>query len=1408
MSTLLNINFEEEADEDTSQLKRINRIRGKKSLINSIFEFYRASYYKKNPKERALFNQKVQVIFTNLIWCIQISSLLWIPDLQITGWKDIMTVWEYLGYLRLDTICAASNVVNFCIYASLGIILFNFTGILFLASLIYHSVRIPRIFYRTFRRTLYIGSHFSLIPNVALLTLCLKYSFFPKDYALEYPEGNNGSDFKVNVGLLVAIIILLIIYFFILLLNAVFSGDIRHSMAKQILEARAHSRVEFHLAFFTYLSPILHAFLAVYNIVYFQILIMIFSGILMAEVMIYLPYFSTFVNCIMALRFFIVMMMAFIFVFARIIDKAFVITLFAAIILPILCLILIQIIIILQRKIKNEIPASIKLGTDIYGFEHLLRYALCLNNSIHSDQILQIFADCFLNSKLYSYKLTTIWETNYCIFTLNNDVLAKIKLSKGRESDITLEGIYQEYSCKKILSDYDSNESTEFLKYFNKIQDIRIEDEIVCNDLLDFWKELVSFKPELQKLNKMLISISDSIFYLNKEYTNLVVKFPKSKEAYLMYSSYVRNILSDVEKANYLESRMRSIGKIATNSFRDNKNISYFDESNGLIIISGENKDFGKITYANSKAAEILKYPLQGIIENSIDFFMPKPYSIYFKDIYTNIQPISDTELDLPPTIFLKLPNHSIIQCSGRISVTSIQNSIILVFAFKEKESKHQIALVSEEGEIYDYTEKFVENSGKTAKNLRGHSLKKLFPSLTSKNLVPFEPYKLYSTKETYLILCNSTFLGLSINYIVLLNDYLEIESWKHGDAEEAKFGKNIRFSSASNISLKYASSILPGDEAEKSTRTAREMKTVGFDSKPDVSQASIEDTIALTEICEKLENLEKNEKIVESEKMSQKSDNLSQSHVLENIVISTSKSINIFHCVFIISIIVVLATNSAVLFYTSSKVESASNIDIPITVGNIEKAINSIAHFARGILVIKDSQGPQEIIDYCFDHFLSTLAALDDLHLIVLTNVTGSSSCSSRNIFSDENIDYWKVDDGFYLEKTNLIDLLADFIRKGNSFAGKLDNWENVTEELIFFVVNGWGETLKRCNSSFYDSVDCELNGINDLKVKMDALLSVGFGVLVLCNLIMIPFGISVVNMKNKFWNLIKEFALISYIELKQACIDRLSSIHGECDIMFTDGNRMSKKANFKNYWKYTWRIGAYLLITFVFYLINISYLYLNCADFLYLRPTLLRNIINSQVLYIELSVWSSEILAEDSLFDLRDIIPEAYPFKEPEIKANEVYSALEYSISQLKNKKYNPLLSDAYMAKFYEHFSNSTNYMEHGALAGGNIITVDSSYMDNAHEKDWIGTWYNLMVELDELDLKYDILISSADSDSLSVIKSQLNWIIISLVIYIFFSLLLYLIFYLPFFRKEINNLKRMKVMSSIIPVKYSRK
>ncbi|CAG9323962.1 unnamed protein product [Blepharisma stoltei] len=1380
--------FDVDKDQTTNFKNKLLRVKRERSWVKALFEVYRRLYFRKNFGEKSIYKQRAKAIFEASVWCFQIIALIWIPNLPIKNWSGNIFIWEIVGYLRFDNTCAELAIIGECLYVSMFMVFLIFLGMLVLVICKYKSIDIPAPAFTLFKRIFYFWLTLFFIPSITLFSIFEKYNFLPHDTVLEYHFNNGFKNFEISSALQTNIVFMMIISFFLLLLYTEFSGEIRHFAIKRTLKAKGHSRIDRHAAIFMYFLPILYAMLAENNIVIYQILVMLVSLTLMVESIKFLPYFSKFYNSIMILKFFVIAFVSFIFLLGYWLDNSLSIILFAIILLPIILACFLYYIIKMQIGANTIIPNDLIHIDSQYKLEKAIRYALCNNDIDNKDQIIRLFELFFM--ALNRGKLQIIWEANYCLFTLKDESLAKAKLSKIKTIlDWNWEVNYQAYICKQNIENSYMSESSNFLSLFHQLNWIKRKDKKLCGDLLKFWKEVVSKKPIMNRLITQLKAIDKRVVLLSNEYSQIITKFSNSRESLELYASYTRNILYDIEKSIMLDNKLRYFDRLAQSSTIDIKQANFFNDTNGIIIFSNEEENFGEILFTNPSAIEILKSTSDSIIGNSISNFIPPYYRKIFIEKskwFTHFG--SNSEISLDDGFFIYLPTNFILECTGKASITAINHFIITVLAFKVKQVTHQIALISENCEILCHSENFAELSRNDQSNLEGLSLRSIL-KLEISNLNPFTPYNLVGLqRDIVFVFAYFEFNDIKIPYILLISDPEEMHQWK-----EKGFNGDFSYDTTPTHSKRIEKTfeIIEIPLNLPTTPALQGNKELSYDSD-----------------CRLIFNEADNNSDLHGDFSSEKIDEksvMSQHTSLRNFINTTkifSRAINILHGVFVLSIIIVISTNIAVLFYAFSSINLVSDMSLPLTIGNVGKNLQYAAYLAKTVLVLSyPGAGTRDYAITTLEGLKAVLIELDNLHSYVTSNLTDWTSCSGSNYFTDKNINLWYVDYNVYMEKTSLLDTVTKFIQIGNGFIRKFNNSEDITKEASFMVLSGYGEAFHYCNSSLYDIIECQQSGISDFKTKMLILLVLSLAVLGACVLIMTPFCYSTLKIENNLWNSVRKSACRHYLELTQSIVDRLANTHHQDEIPPSAKHLSKKSFILKNYPKYVWRISVYFIIVLVFSIVNISYFYEKCAEYLSYRPEVIRELINSQTLYTSLGIWTTEVSQDYAGTSVKYILYYALPFIDNRSALQLTIEKIQHSEHTLRNPKYCPIKSKKFNQIFHE---NIYNYpypdFRFGVYSAGEITMYEATAIIYLLT-DYMA-WTKFINVIASIDNYYSQMIDEVNHYSKSVIDDQIHLIIAILIVFIVISLIMYFVMYLRFFRKEKKYLTKINSIMKIMP------
>ncbi|CAG9311190.1 unnamed protein product [Blepharisma stoltei] len=1209
---------------------------------------------------------------------------------------------------------------------------------------------------------------------MTLYSIILKCSIWPRKFALEYKNGNNLEDYEASIVLQLLIILAMVINFPLLYFYTQFSNEIRHSESKKTIRAKAHSKIDSYIAAFAYLLPILYALFNENYMVHFQFFVMIISLYIVIESETLLPYFSLYCNLIQILRFFTVVLTSFGFILGNLMDNSLVISFLIVILWPISAYFVILFTVKLQTQIDGMASKDMKDIKSKYELEKRLRHWMCLIDTNHKNEIIHIFEKFFIKNNSKRDKLQIIWIANYCLFKLKDESLAKVKLSKTKLiSSWNLEANFQEYLCNKNANEISSNESLQFINYFQQLNLIKKRDSKLCAYLLEFWEEITSPKPDLKRLANRLKYIDKNISYLNSQYRQLIADFSDSQEGLTLFTSYAKDVIYDYVKSNFLEIKLKGFDNLNTTN-TDLKKFNYLNDSHGILIISAEPDNYGRILFSNPRAAEIMKTSSIGNLEESN--IMEFIHYYYWEGIKKEVQWLihygSNSEIDLGQSFFLGIPGKDLIEYTGKAIITSIDNNLVVILNFELKQVKYQTALLAETGEILCYSEHFSEFARESNENLIGWNIKDLFSEAEVQNPTPIFHIE---NKDIILVMSYTHICKLKVFYIMLISDNEEIQRRKNKYENEQRetINKNILNQSENN---------------EKSYQNWETLDENNINSEAELVQPSSYEPSS--------ETLEKSSS---SKSSSAKSIIPSQKKIFR-VLAASSRSINILHIFFILSILAVLSTNVVVLFYAFSYINFIKNMDFPMAIAQAESRLQIAAYNSQllwELVFLNDTNWYQDLL-IAWQGMPEYINDIRDIYMDIATNLPKWNYCSSKSILTDKRIVVWESDS---MKKISLLEMLYKSAQFGYSIISKYNESEDFSSEVKFLKMTGYGYGYQYINSSLYEVMDCQKSLMLEFKSEMFILLILGIGVLGLCFFVMIPFCYSVIKIENDLWNNLRRKTFRNYSEMKQALLERLKSVHSQPEILFS--NRIPNKTlfNFKNYWKYIWRIWVYFLIVIAFSVINITYLYEDCTNYLAYRPDILREIIQTKIYINTLAISASDLqdtvtgVPLNSFFTIHN-----YPYIAT-LFQNSI-SSLRASKLVLRNPKFSPILSSDFKKMYYEDDSQPyTHYLDYGTYVAEEE-QIDYGYIIanlNVTNNAWRWWYYNMTL----FRANYDKYVDIIDSYSQKVIEDQVSIIVTAFSIFVAISIVVYFLLYFVFFKNEKKYLQKINSMMNIMPV-----
>lgn len=391
--------------------------------------------------------------------------------------------------------------------------------------------------------------------------------------------------------------------------------------------------------------------------------------------------------------------------------------------------------------------------------------------------VLDAFNDVYKIPAIKLNKMTVIWEVYYCLYTLKDLRLARIKFTKTNYVSNSFEGEIQELRVKKLLDDYKDMDQIEnnFLYYLVDIENVKTKDEELCRVLLELWNEIISKHPRRHILERLMGKSTTLISTINLSYTSLLKM--KNPKAFELYGTFLQNILRKPEQSSDIMHKKIMIAKAENTKIY--AKITKFDEDNGNIIISGNLDNLGSIIYINEIAAGFLKARISDILDNKVWEYIPSPYNVnHYHHLKNFAATCFSAAIDQLDHLFIQDHQGFIIEIYLLVRLAGIFNNVYFIVSVKPVLSNRQCALVSEDGLIYTYSQSFTEILGYKDTSLRDKRLDKIIPNFYYSKLNYFEPFLLRMENRTVaLVRCLVTFKNTDIYYTLLVTDPAEIQN-------------------------------------------------------------------------------------------------------------------------------------------------------------------------------------------------------------------------------------------------------------------------------------------------------------------------------------------------------------------------------------------------------------------------------------------------------------------------------------------------------------------------------------------------------------------------------------------------------------------------------------------------------
>ncbi|CAG9310506.1 unnamed protein product [Blepharisma stoltei] len=1342
------------------------------TVQNSLFGAFSIIYsYKEKTSIEHKINEKISQICINSVICLQLIRLNW--RISFDTQNSVDKHWRVLGYASFDQIFADLGLLFACIIICGILIAIPTIFILFLSIKSYKGLSFDSHLIFIPKAILSIFSTIGFAPCTLMFMLVLKYSLINEERTAEYESCDNCN---MNFGLFGVFFSLINLFLlpFLVYGREITSAELRHTFASDSLNSRAHSYIDLEMITFSFISPIIFVLFNQYRFYYHQMIITAYSAYIVYKTIKHFPYYNLFSNASIIARNSEIFFTSLAFIFGEAIDNNSVTIAIFWIINPILIFIILS----YATKKFYSVTENKYFLINQYEFEKHYRYTLMDDSCVDRKKMLDEFHNGRKTKRFNADKLFIIWETNYCLYILRDERLARLKFNKSFSLESQMEGRYQEWKIHKLLEKNNTGiyEDICTIYYFLELDKIKRKDKILCNKMMDFWSEIISQNPRIGKLSLLLNHVHETLDSVNKGYKNLLKTFPDRSACHDLYNSLETQIL----RKNKSRSSAFKKDNLSLVDHHESKNkFMPFSDSNGFLIVSADKSTFGDIVYANSTVSQILNQAISTIVGSKLETYIPAPYSWSHARLMKNyIKKSINLQSSIRMSHFLQTERGYIVECFFRVYLVSLIKHIYFIAVMKPVSKKRECALLSVDGQIYAHSESFLQKLQCTKLTGNNENIEDLIPSLNFSSLLSHVPVRL--THENQIILCVLIKIKLSstiLNLFLLVNDETEIEEWKNGDDD---WQKVLVEKCPNNFEIiKNSNRLTIHEESDEDTRLGN---TELFENKADdkMNINTAESSISSINFLSVEEKMKK----------------------------SAEKILKLIKWILIVSIFIVIFMNIGIFLYISTEVSLSNDL---ANVKNLASYIQQITILGYTSRMLELSTKHPNINETFYESaFNESLNLLDSLHENIIDDYDLWSYCSSSDVVQQELIPIWNRNSLHPISYHTLYDVIGEFMSHGKSFLKLFQQNEYYLDDEFFLIINGLGESYKILNGSLSGLIECEKKRVEDDDEMILVLVFIAIMLLSIISTILLVLIANYHQKNNQIWNYIRKKAINVRAELFQICFDRLSLIHNSIpDQQEFQIKKYSKMHSVyeKSYIKFV-LVCSILIITSILCDILIGYyFYPLCKDNLIKRYELIEAYYIRACEISEACYWAAELALgkNDSSSEL--LFPH-YSFADPNHMLSDVIDRYDASVHITSNERYRELFSRKLEILYFEKYPDAPNIIYHlGSYIGAILLRRDFTFYAYSNVKDIVKQIDKFINRAWILQTLIRTRTPVFDEGSKDYVNSQVNYIFNVVLYFGIFLVAAYFILCWPVIISENHKLENIYEISKLIPYLISK-
>jgi len=334
-------------------------------------------------------------------------------------------------------------------------------------------------------------------------------------------------------------------------------------------------------------------------------------------------------------------------------------------------------------------------------------------------------------AKFKTSQFAVLSEFLYVYSVQDHEGLARLHLSKARHCPFDFESCYNLFRYSSLLNDASKQyyEEVDYVRFRGLYDTAKKADEAACLLELDFWTELSSLTPVVKSVESMGIRLYDAINLARKQSTQMLKHYPQNNLALKLYGTFLMEVYNDTEKGQELLGR--GIYQAAHQSPQNR--FSYFDDSNGILLVAGSGDNLGCIAYINPQASQILGIPQRLALNMNIANFIPESVldaKRHNTALARFLSACRHSEASVPVNLFVVTHQGSLTEVLLQVKCMALEADPFFITVLKSATFSREVALYDDMLVIREHTQGFAVAVGFSDSyvSMKGCHLAQAFP--------------------------------------------------------------------------------------------------------------------------------------------------------------------------------------------------------------------------------------------------------------------------------------------------------------------------------------------------------------------------------------------------------------------------------------------------------------------------------------------------------------------------------------------------------------------------------------------------------------------------------------------------------------------------------------------------------